>query len=76
MKRLYFFSKHFVNDKDIDSTLAIDCINTGKRELDERPNKFKSRKQYKKGELIVIWKDRGEKCFIITAFWNLRGVKI
>ena len=72
MKRLFFFSKHYSRDKEIGTTLAIDCIETGKKQLDEKPNKFKSRKNYRKGELIVIWKDRGEKCFVVTAYWNVR----
>lgn len=72
MKRLFFFSKHYSRDKEIDTTLAIDCIETGKKQLDEKPKKFKSRKKYRKGELVVVWKDRGEKCFVVTAYWNVR----
>lgn len=70
MKRQFFLSKHYKEDKRIDVSLAIDCINTGRKELDEPPNKFKSTKKYRKGELVVIWKDRGENCFIITAYWK------
>ena len=72
LKRAFFFSRHYSREKEIDTSLAIDCINTGRRELDEKPNKFKSRKKYRKGDLIVVWKDRGEKCFVITAYWNVR----
>jgi len=69
LKRLFFFSKHYSEDKEIDTTLAIDCIETGKKHLDEKPNKFR------KGELIVVWKNRNEKCFVITAYWNVRRQK-
>lgn len=72
MKRLFFFSKHYTRDKNIDTGLAIDCINTGRKKLVGKPNKFRGAKKYKKGELIVIWKGRGEKCFVITAYWNVR----
>jgi len=70
MKRLFFFSKHFRKDKNIDSSLAIDCINSGKKELEEKPNKYQSIKDYRKGTLVVIWKDKKEKCFVITAYWK------
>ncbi len=72
MKRLFFFSKHYHEGKDIDTAMAIDCILTGRRKPDREPNKFKSRKKYRKGELIAVWKDSGEKCFVITAYWNVR----
>jgi len=70
LKRVFFFSKHYRKDKGIDTSLAIECINTGKKALDEKPNKFKSHKKHRKGVLIVVWKDRGEKCFVITAYWK------
>ena len=51
----FLFSKHYKEGKDIDTELAIQCIHTGKKTLDEEPNKFKSRKKYRCGELIVIY---------------------
>ena len=71
---MYYFSKHYKRDKNIDFSLAIDCINTGKRiKNNKNHNKFKSIKKYKKGELIVIWKKQGFDIFVITAYWNKRG---
>ena len=70
MKRRFFFSKHYREEKDIEVSLAIDCINTGRKVLDKAPNKFKSIKKYRKGELVVVWKNRGEHCFVITAYWK------
>jgi len=67
---VFFFSKHYRTDKGIDASLAIDCINSGKRKLGAKPNKFKSGKKYRGGQLVVVWKDRGEKCFVITAYWK------
>ncbi|MFH1752327.1 MAG: DUF4258 domain-containing protein [archaeon] len=72
MRKQFFFSKHYRKDKEIDTDLTISCIETGKRVLNEKPNKYKSRKKYRKGELIVVWKNRGEKCFVVTAYWNKR----
>ncbi|MFH0973881.1 MAG: hypothetical protein V1817_03795 [Candidatus Micrarchaeota archaeon] len=68
----FVFSKHYREDKDIDVSLAVDCVHSGKKELEEKPNKFKARKNYRKGELIVVYKDCGEYFFVITAFWNVR----
>lgn len=74
-KRDFLFSKHYREDKEIDSELAIDCIHTGTRELDDAPDKFKSRKKYKRGELIVVYREYEEYYFVITAFWNARGTR-
>ncbi|HII54092.1 hypothetical protein COT30_04595 [Candidatus Micrarchaeota archaeon CG08_land_8_20_14_0_20_49_17] len=71
----FLFSKHYQEDKDIDTELTINCIYTGKRMLDEEPNKFKSRKKYRCGELIVVYREYGDYYFVITAFWNIRGDK-
>ena len=73
MKRDFYFSQHYRRDKNIDMSLTIDCICSGKKELDEKSSKYKSRKMYKKGELIVIWKAQGSDVFVITAFWNVRN---
>lgn len=72
MGREFIFSKHYREDKDIDTELAKDCVNTGKKEKQREHLKFKSRKKYKKGELIVVYRDYGEYVFVITAFWNIR----
>jgi len=69
----FLFSKHYREEKDIDVELAIDCIHTGKRALDEEPNKFKARKKYRRGELVVVYREYDEYYFVITAFWNVRG---
>ncbi len=71
----FLFSKHYREDKDLDTGLACDCIHTGKKELDEEPNKYKSTKKYRAGELIVIHREYDEYFFVITAYWNLRGKK-
>ncbi|MFH1247118.1 MAG: DUF4258 domain-containing protein [Candidatus Micrarchaeota archaeon] len=75
MGKEFVFSKHYKEDKKIDKELAKDCIQTGKKQLDEEPNKFKSVKKYRKGELIVIYREYVDYFFVITAFWNVRGVK-
>ena len=71
----FVFSKHYKEDEDIDTGLAKDCVQTGQKELEEEPNKFKARKNFRKGELIVVYKDLGEYFFVITAFWNTKGDK-
>ncbi len=71
----FLFSKHYKEDKDIAVELAIDCIHTGKKIQDGEPNKFKSAKKYRKGELITIYREYDEYYFVITAFWNVRGEK-
>ena len=71
----FIFSKHYREDKDIEKDLAKGCIHTGKKELDEAPNKYKSRKKYRKGELIVVYREYDDYFFVITAFWNVRGGK-
>ena len=68
MKRSFYFSCHYRQDKDIDVSLAIDCVCTGRKELNQEPNKYKSRKKYAKGELIVIWKDNRAEVFVIAVF--------
>ena len=73
--REFVFSKHYEEDKDIDVELSVDCVNTGKKRLDEEPNKFKEVKKYRRGELIVVYRDYVEYVFVITAFWNNRGRK-
>ena len=74
-KREFVFSKHYREDKDIDTSLAIDCVNTGKKQREREAKKFKSRKKYRKGELVVVYRDFEDYVFVITAFWNLRGEK-
>ncbi|MBI5636040.1 hypothetical protein HY993_03715 [Candidatus Micrarchaeota archaeon] len=73
--REFVFSKHYREDKDIDVELAVDCVNTGKKQFDEEPDKFKAVKKYRRGELITVYRDYGEYVFVITAFWNNRGRK-
>lgn len=74
-KREFFFSKHYRQDKEIDAELAIDCIHTGTKALDGEPNKFKSTKQLRRGRLVVVYRELENCVFIITAFWNRRGLK-
>lgn len=67
------FSKHFYDYKNIEPDLVVNCIQTGSKELDEKPNKFKSMKKYQKGELFVIYNEHEDYIFVITAYWNKRG---
>lgn len=69
----FIFSRHYCEDKDIDTGLAVDCIHTGRKKLEQEPNKFKARKKYRTGELITIYKEFDEYFLVITAFWNKRG---
>jgi len=71
--REFSFSRHFCDDKDIETGLAKDCVHTGRKEKQTEPTKFISRKMYRKGELIVVYKDLEDRIFVITAFWNQRG---
>jgi len=71
----FIFSKHYKEDKEIDKDLAKDCVHTGNKEAEGEVNKFKSRKKYRNGELIVVYRDCGDYFFVITAFWNIRQVK-
>ncbi|NYZ78162.1 hypothetical protein H0N96_02050 [Candidatus Micrarchaeota archaeon] len=71
----FLFSKHYREDKEIDVELAVDCIHTGKKELNEEPNKFKSMKDYRRGKLIVIYREYEEYYFVVTAFWNVQSKK-
>lgn len=71
-KKDFLFSKHYREDKEIETELAIDCVHTGKKELDEEPDKFKSRKKYDGRELIVVYREYEDYYFVITAFWNER----
>ncbi len=71
----FIFSKHYREDKDIDVELTVDCIHTGKRSLEEEPNKFKSVKKFRRGELIAVFREYEDYFFVITAFWNTRGAK-
>ena len=75
MGREFIFSKHYQNDKDIDVELTKDCVNTGKKEAEKERAKFKSRKKYRKGELIVVYRDYDSYVFVITAFWNERKTR-
>lgn len=68
--REFSFSKHFDQDKDVEADLVKDCIHTGRKENKREPQKFTARKKYKKGELIVVFKELEDRTFIITAFWN------
>ena len=70
--RDFVFSKHYREDKDVDVDLAADCVNTGGKKPDGEPNKFKSTKKYRRGELTVVHKDFGDYVFVITAYWNNR----
>ena len=73
--REFIFSKHYKEDKDIDVELATDCIHTGKKALEQEPNKFKSTKKYRAGELVTIYREYDGYYFVITAYWNVRGKK-
>lgn len=55
--------------------MAISCIHTGKKELEQELNKFKSTKEYRRGKLIVVYREYEEYFFVITAFWNERDRK-
>lgn len=76
MGREFIFSKHYQEDKDIDVDLAKDCVNTGRREREKEESKFKSSKKYRRGELIVVYRDYEEYIFVITAFWNERKTRL
>lgn len=69
----FVFSKYYERDKKIDKDLTKDCIQTGRKEKEDELGKFNARKKYEKGELIVVYRDCGDKIFVITAFWNERG---
>ncbi|MBI3588193.1 DUF4258 domain-containing protein [Candidatus Micrarchaeota archaeon] len=69
----FLFSKHYREDKDIEVELAIECIHTGRRENEGEPNKFKSAKKYKRGELTAVYREYEDYFFVITAYWNTRG---
>lgn len=71
----FLFSKHYKEDKDIEAQLAIDCIHCGSKKPDVEQGKFKAMKKYRKGELIVVFREYEEYYFVITAFWNKRGEK-
>lgn len=75
MVKDFLFSKHYKKDKKIDEDLAINCVQTGQKEREPEPNKFTARQKYRKGELIVVYRDYGDYFFVITAFWNDRGMK-
>lgn len=72
LKKDFAFSKHYREDEDVCVELAMDCVNTGKKSPEQPPDKFKARRQYRLGELTVIYRDYGEYFFVITAFWNER----
>ncbi|MDO8339608.1 MAG: hypothetical protein Q7T16_03035 [Candidatus Burarchaeum sp.] len=74
-KKEFLFSRHYREDRDIDVELATDCVHTGKKEKERGENKLRARKKFKRGELIVVYRDYGEYYFVITAFWNKRGEK-
>ncbi|MBI5225992.1 hypothetical protein HY994_01995 [Candidatus Micrarchaeota archaeon] len=71
--REFSFSRHFQHDKDVEIDLAKDCVHTGKKERQHEADKFIARKKYRKGELIVVYKELDDRTFIITAFWNQPG---
>ncbi len=48
------------------------CLFTGDKERNNEPNKFKAQKRFRRGELVVVHKDAGEKFFVITACWKKR----
>ncbi len=75
LSKKFIFSRHYREDKKIEESLAIDCTHTGRKELEEEPNKFKAVKRYEKGELIVIYREYDDYFFVITAFWNNWGKK-
>lgn len=74
--RDFSFSKHFEQDKDADERLVEDCIHTGSKEKEREPGKFIARKKYKKGELIVVFKESEDRTFVITAYWNQHRGKL
>ncbi len=74
-KKEFTFSKHFKEERKVEIGLVENCVHTGRKELEEEPNKFIARKKYEKGELIVVYRDFEDRFFIITAFWNVRGEK-
>jgi len=69
----FSFSRHFYEDKDVEIELAKDCIHSGRKEKQTEPKKFIARKKYRKGELIVVYKELEDRTFVITAFWNQSG---
>lgn len=73
--REFSFSLHFYEDKVIETDLVKDCIHTGLKEKEREQGKFIASKKYKKGELIVVFKETEERTFVITAYWNQPGGK-
>ncbi|MEK6954913.1 MAG: hypothetical protein AABX01_07920 [Candidatus Micrarchaeota archaeon] len=69
-KKEYYFSDHYHQERErnVNQGLVINCVHQGKRELEEAPNKFKSRKFFERGELIVIFMEFEDYFYIITAF--------
>ncbi len=74
-KKECLFSRHYKEDKNIDTSLAEDWIHTGRKEKQTETEKFISRKKYRKSELIVVYRELEDYIFVITAFWNERGGK-
>ena len=75
MSKEFIFSIHYKKDKKIEESLTMDCVHTGRKTLEQEPNKFKAVKRYEKGELITIYREYGDYFFVITAFWNNWGRK-
>ncbi|HLC47634.1 MAG TPA: hypothetical protein VJI13_01045 [Candidatus Norongarragalinales archaeon] len=75
VKKGHYFSDHYHKEREqnVGKELVIDCIHHGRKELESYPNKFKNRKLFNKGELIVIYLEFDDYFYIITAFWNVRG---
>ena len=72
-KKPVAFSKHFWRDKDIDPLLVEDCIFTGKKFSEDEPRKWKATKKFRKGELVVVYREYETHYYVITAYWNTRG---
>lgn len=56
-------------DKRIPKDLAKDCIYTGKVEKKNFGKRLSSKK-YRRGELVVVWKQEEEVYFVITGYWR------
>ena len=70
----FIFSKHYRDVKDIEVDLAKDCVFHGRRAPESEVGKFKNSKKYRKGELVVVYREFDDYYFVITAYWNVRGV--
>ena len=72
-KKPFLFSKHFRRDKNIEASLAEDCIFTGKKFPETEPRKWKAVKPYKKGVLVVVFREYKNHYYVITSYWKKGG---